>query len=124
MTLRVLLIEDRVDQADEITRVLKPKYEVSHVRTLYKALRMLKREPHVAALIDVDLQETLNGIDCAEDIRVRYPAIRIIIYSAYEYTREREQRVVELGGLFLPKPITEADLFAALDGAGNASNSQ
>lgn len=103
----ILLIEDEPEIAHMIGRLLRM---IGAATVLYAphaqaALDMLAAQTPVLAVLDYNLPGGMNGLDVAQVLRERIPAIRLIMISAYATPElERQARLAGFDA-FLTKPF-------------------
>ena len=97
-TPQILVVDDLPDWRTTISGLLRDeKYEVQMADSSAKALELLEINPFDLAVLDMRLDETdetnEEGLDLAEEIRQRWPAVKVIILTGY-YTPERLDRAM------------------------------
>ena len=80
---KLLIVDDEERLRNLMARVLQLEgYEVITASTGKEGLKKLQSEPVSVVLSDVKLPD-LNGIDLTEQIKKTYPAIEIIVLTAF-----------------------------------------
>lgn len=79
---RVLVVEDDRAVREVVTLCLADHYAVSVAGTGVEALRILRREPVAAMVLDYRLPDR-NGLDVLAEIRSDQPALPIIMMTGY-----------------------------------------
>lgn len=79
---RVLVVEDDRAVREVVTLCLAEHYAVSVAGTGVEALRILRREPVAAMVLDYRLPDR-NGLDVLAEIRSDQPALPIIMMTGY-----------------------------------------
>jgi CheY-like chemotaxis protein len=102
---KVLVADDKKDIVDSIKDMLDPYYQVSTATTGLEVLRLCKNENYDALILDVDFEHGINGLEVASMLRVNNKEIKILIFSAVDYSDEVRQQVIDVGALFCEKPL-------------------
>jgi len=114
---RVLVIDDREEQRNVISRILKAEgYRVSSLAGGAEALKYLEGTGADLLILDISLRRDREGLDLHAQIRARWPSQRILLISGHP--RETYADVLGRAGdcPFLKKPFRAEELLAA---AGN-----
>jgi two-component system NtrC family response regulator len=79
----VLIIDDEEKLRSLLTRIIKlENFTVSDAANFKAGLKILEKEPVDVVLCDVKLPDG-NGVDFIKEIKSKYPAIEIILLTAY-----------------------------------------
>ena len=114
---RILVSDDDQQILISIKRMLSPYYDVDTATTATETLDKLDQGKYDALIIDVEFKSGLNGLETVAILREEnYTDLKIIIFSATDYTNTVRQRAVELGAIFCEKPIKEYQIRAVIDG--------
>mgnify|MGYP000742727305 CR=1 FL=1 len=122
--LRILLLEDNQLIGRDVKKILEfVGYKVSGPFDKgEKALEEMRKEQFDLAVLDIELQGQLSGIDVGKHIRDNYN-IPIIFITGLLQDGFR-QKAMEMGAhSFINKPFNERNLVNAIDMAFNASTS-
>ena len=114
--IRILIVEDEAIIAKSIAAMLEGiDYTVAGIAyDSDTALQALRRQPPDLALLDINLNSALDGIQLAEHIRELYELPVIFLTShASEAVVERAKQTLPMG--YIVKPFDERDLFAAIE---------
>lgn len=114
---RVLVIDDREEQRNVISRILKSEgYRVSSLAGGAEAIKHLEGPGADLIILDISLRRDREGLDLHAQIRARWPSQRILLISGHP--RETYADVLGRAGdcPFLKKPFRAEELLAA---AGN-----
>ncbi len=89
---RILVVEDNVQVGEFATQLLR---ELGHETTLaangHAALNLLNATPDLFDLVFTDVvMPGISGIELAQEIRRRYPDLRVILTSGYSHVLARE----------------------------------
>lgn len=105
--LRILLVDDEREEREGIAFLIR-KYgypmEVAQAVNGKKALEDLQREPVDILFTDVKMP-LMNGLELAKEVSMRWPQIRIIIFSAYGEFDYAKQALEANAVNYLLKPI-------------------
>ena len=109
---KVLIIDDNNIAADVLKRNLeKMKMIISSAASAEEAIEILTQVSFDMVITDLNMQG-MNGIEVAEHIRKRYPAISIILLNIVN--DERHKQYPELFGAVINKPVKTALLEDAI----------
>ncbi|MBP0441358.1 response regulator [Tianweitania sediminis] len=111
--LYVLIVEDegllRIDIADELT---DRGFQVLEASNATQALEVLCAHPEIEVLFtDVDMPGGIDGLKLAEEVRERWPPIRIIVTSGYRVVQSSD---LPADSRFLRKPYTAKSVAEAI----------
>jgi CheY-like chemotaxis protein len=112
---RVLIVDDEENQRRTLLIGLKlDGFEVSVASSSSEALRRLAASPPIElAMIDL-MMPGLNGLELARQIRRMYPAVRVVLSSAYHLSARQVERA-DCGAIgFVPKPYQLDELCSFL----------
>ncbi len=112
----VLAVEDNPDNMISVKAMLVGRYDIIEAADGREAVEMAKQNmPHLI-LMDLDLPE-MDGIEAFETIRnsLALQHIPIIALTAYAMPEDREKVLAHGFDAFIPKPITEKQLFKVID---------
>ncbi len=107
---RVLVVDDEENQVRMLVAALKTEgFDASGTRDPDAVLGILQRESPDVALVDL-MMPGLNGIELARKIRDAFPAVRVVLTSAYHLS-ERQLSRADCGVVgFVPKPYILPEL--------------
>jgi signal transduction histidine kinase/integral membrane sensor domain MASE1/ActR/RegA family two-component response regulator len=108
---QVLLVEDTPDVRRVLVRVLQAQgYQVFAAGDGLEALDQIKTHnlQHLDLLVTDLMMPHMNGLELAEQVRVHYPAVKVLIISGYADNVDFEPR--ESTAAYLPKPFRPSDL--------------
>lgn len=114
---RILLLEDHADTGRAFAMLLaQDGFDVTLAVTLEEALRVCAESNFDLLVCDIQLQDG-NGIEMLQAARGHCPGVRGIVVTGYDQPEHREA-ARQAGFLaYLIKPLTYADLHAAVDRA-------
>ena len=106
-----LVVEDDCGVRQVAASALKSlSFSVKEARNGDEALCMLEKDPSVSLIFaDVNMPGDLTGLDLAQEVKARWPLIKVLLTSGH---LTPEQKVVEFE--FLHKPYRVNDLIAKL----------
>ena len=113
----VLVVEDEPAVRDMTRQVLRRAgWNVIEVANGADAWGMVEamRQPIDALVTDV-VMPGLSGIELAERVLDRYPAIRVALLSGYTAETLDLERILARGVVFVAKPVSSRDLLAAIE---------
>ncbi len=112
----VLVVEDDDDVRSHTTDVLRELgYRVLEAANGAAALALLAREPGVRLLFtDVGLPGGMTGRQLVEEVRGRWPELKVLYTTGYARNAIVHGGVLDAGTELLPKPFTYADLAAKI----------
>jgi signal transduction histidine kinase/ActR/RegA family two-component response regulator len=118
---RVLVLDDDAAVRTAYARSLRALgCEVDDAATLGRALELAAASPPEVALVDYRLPGNVNGLDAVARLRGATPGLTAIIVSA-DTSAALLDEAARQGVPMLRKPVTEAMLAAAINGALAAS---
>jgi CheY-like chemotaxis protein len=107
----VLLVEDNRDIRNLVRRVLQQQgYTLLEAEDGQAALRLIDEQPSVnldLLLTDV-VMPRMGGVALTRELRARYPQLKVLMVSAYKDSVVSPQDILELGIVFLAKPVSPA----------------
>ncbi len=111
---RVLVADDKEDILWGIQEMLAPYYQVDVATSGSEVLKLWDETSYYALIIDVSFGPGISGLEAASAIRAEDKEIRIIVFSAKEYSDAVRQQVVNLGAQFIEKPLVLSDVLEKL----------
>jgi two-component system, NtrC family, response regulator AtoC len=106
MAYKILLVDDDKIILDSLSRSLKKAgYAVTSLGSGDAAISCSKENMFDCVIMDIDLPG-IDGLTAIEKIRITCPQIKVIVISGY---------YAEVGDLYLPKPVTGAQLIKAIN---------
>ena len=111
----ILIIDDEVDFCFLLGNKLKKRnYKVNFAHSLSEGFEKLSTIKPSILFLDLNLPDG-SGLDAIEKVKSQYPAIKIIIISAYDSSIERSLAREARADVFFGKPFNIDILFMALD---------
>ena len=100
---KVLVVDDEADVADLAEVLLSAHgFEAIVAYSAAEALDMLATHPDIDAIVSDVMMPGMNGIELADQVSRRYPAVKIVLASGYMAPTMVKDRA--LTQLFIPKP--------------------
>jgi CheY-like chemotaxis protein len=113
---RVLIADDRKDIVETIRDMLTPYYCVDIATAGLEVLYLCEQEVYEGLIIDVNFDNGVSGIEVASILRANDKAIKILIFSAIDYSDAVRQQVVDIGAVFCEKPLSLGFVRKTLEG--------
>jgi NarL family two-component system response regulator LiaR len=115
-TIRILVVDDHPVVRDGLTAMLATQPDFEVIATAASGKEAVEKgasyQPQVV-LLDLEMPE-MDGVQALEEIRSRYPHIRVIVFTAFD-TDERILSAVQAGAQgYLLKGAPRAELFHAI----------
>ena len=114
--IKVGIVEDEMIIAETISLALK-KLDYFPIEPAYSyesAIRMLNNEQPDIVLLDINLNDELDGVDLAHYINIHY-SLPIIFLTANSDRKTIERSKQTRPNAFLVKPFSNEDLFSAIE---------
>jgi PAS domain S-box-containing protein len=115
---RILVFEDEAELR-EMTALLLGRigYVVITAADADEALAAAAAPGGVDILVSDVVMPGISGIDLAETMMERYPALGVVLLSGYSTNPADLERVIAAGAVFLAKPVSSDQLLRAVDAA-------
>ena len=111
----ILIIDDEVDFCFLLgNKLQKRNYKVNFAHTLTDGFEKLSTLKPAILFLDLNLPDG-SGLDAIEKVKSQYPAIKIVIISAYDSSIERSLAREARADVFFGKPFNIDILFMALE---------
>ena len=101
----LLVADDDSQIVESIKEMLVPYYEVDISTTGIEILKMLGSKDYFGFITDIDFGPGISGLEIATMVRSKDKHIRILIFSAIDYSDAVRQQVVDIGAVFAEKPL-------------------
>lgn len=102
--INILVVDDLSEIQKLIRFILKDRYNVETVSGAKEAFDYISGNAVDLVLLDINMPE-IDGITALEELKKRYPEIKVIMISA-DATMEKVRQVMRHGAFgFLPKPF-------------------
>lgn len=104
--IHILIADDEIDILNSIREMLSPFYKVDIASTGLEVLQLCESKSFDALIIDVDFGPGVSGIETASLVRKLNKNIKILIFSAVDYSNAIRQQAVDIGAAFYEKPLS------------------
>ncbi|MFL6526511.1 MAG: response regulator [Chthoniobacterales bacterium] len=112
---RILHVDDHQDTRLMMAALLADcGYGVMTAGSVTEGLELAREIDFDLFILDVRLPDG-TGIELCQKLRKSHPKVPIIYYSAYGENNESERAVATCGDAFLRKPLSIADIEAAVE---------
>lgn len=112
----VLLIEDDIETAEGIKNVLEQRYRVTWCSSAFASIKACKESKFSVLIVDVHLSKgDGDGIGLAGHLTQLCPTASIFIYSARALDDDARRKVIDLGAVFISKPVSGAKLIEIIE---------
>ena len=101
----ILVADDEIDIVESMREMLSPYFAVDIATTGIEILRLCDKESYEGLIIDVDFGPGIGGLEIASLVREKNKNIKILIFSAVDYSDAIRQQAVDLGAVFCEKPL-------------------
>lgn len=113
--IKALIIDDEKDICFLLGGMLEFKNLYSKfVYSISEARKALEQEKPAVIFLDNHLPDG-SGMNFIEEIRLKYPDIKIIMISAYDTNADKKKALVEGVHQFIGKPFTKDMVFETLE---------
>ena len=119
--MKILIVDDEPAYRDSL-RLLMPceGFEVQTAASAPEALELAEQFAPDVLVVDWMLKNQNDGLDVAQTLRQRYPAMQVIVITGYP-THSLETRLRSLPDTqYLTKPFTLTDLISTIRAATQA----
>ena len=108
----VLIVEDEFLIAISVATVFqKAGFETIEASNADEAIAILKKRDVDLIFTDVRMPGSMDGLKLARYVRDRWPPVKIMVTSGHHMVQNGD---LPDGGVFLPKPYTDAAVVAAI----------
>jgi two-component system, OmpR family, response regulator len=113
--LKALIIDDEKDICYLLGGMLEFKnLDARYVYSISEARKALNKDKPTVIFLDNHLPDG-SGMVFIEEIKNKYPDIKIVMISAYDTTTDKRKAAVEGVNQFIGKPFTKDMIFETLD---------
>jgi CheY-like chemotaxis protein len=111
---RVLIVEDSPTQAQQLEFLLEDAgYDVEVASNGHEALAAMDRQPADIVVTDLEMPE-INGLKLVENIRATYPAVPVILMTAYGSEEIAALALQKGAASYVPKKYLNQDIVATV----------
>jgi DNA-binding NarL/FixJ family response regulator len=92
---RIFIVDDHPAIREALTSAINSKIDMrvtGESATAKKALRRMDRHAPDVVVVDISLEDA-HGLDLVEEVRSRFPEVRIVVYSMYEESVYAERAI-------------------------------
>lgn len=118
-TVQLLVVDDIPEYLNSLTLVMRGQYSIEPVDSARGAEAAFKRNPPDAALVDVRLDEMVDGdrsgLDLVKWLKTQMPNLPVIVMSALDDPSLPDDSLEAGADAFLKKPVNLAELRRLLD---------
>ena len=107
---RILVADDHSDTVQSMKEMLTPYCEVDTATTGLETLMLFKRREYDGLVIDVAFEGGMSGLETAARLRSKYKDLKILVFSATNYSDADRQQAVDIGAVFREKPLSLDDV--------------
>lgn len=112
----VLVCDDDYGVREAYKLILNDRYRLTLVANGHEAVKLLKRQPIKAMILDLKMPE-IDGLEVLRRVRKASPKTHVVISTGYRST-EVAQEAARLGCQdYLIKPFTPQDVISAVEKA-------
>lgn len=114
---KILVADDDQQILISIQHMLSPYYDVDTAMTATETLNKIDNNKYDGLIIDVEFKSGMSGLETVAILREEnYSDLKIIIFSATDYTNSVRQKAIQFGAVFCEKPIKEQLIRSIMDG--------
>lgn len=103
---KILVADDDRQIVNSIKEMLFPYYDVCVSTSGFETLKHCTEEQFDGLITDIDFGPGMSGLEVATLIRQQDKSIRIMVFSAVDYSDSVRQQVVDIGANFCEKPLS------------------
>jgi len=115
--IKLLLVDDSHIHLEGLKLILRENDNIrviSQASNPREALECIEMDIPDVALIDINLEKDMDGIELAKTIRKKYPDIKIIFLTHYKGTKYLINALQTYPAAYLPKDLTPEELINAI----------
>jgi two-component system, OmpR family, response regulator len=119
--LKALIVDDEIDVCFLLSSILRNKnLQTNYVNSIGEARSALLKDHPSIVFLDNHLPDGF-GINFIEEIKRLYPAIKIVMITAYDTTGDKEKAFQVGADHFIGKPFTRDNIFQAIESLLNGT---
>jgi len=117
--LKALIVDDEIDVCYLLSSILKYKnLQASYVNSISEAKRVLREDHHSVIFLDNHLPDGF-GVNFIREIKNLDPGIRIIMITAHDTNKDKDEAYEQGVDRFIGKPFTRETIFSAIENLVN-----
>jgi len=120
--IKLLIVDDSQIYLEGLKLILKPYNDiciVDEANTAHEALDRLKEHSPDIAILDINLEKNMDGIELAYAIKKDHPRISIIFLTHYKETKYLLSALRTQPAAYLPKDLTAEELVNTIQSVNN-----
>lgn len=110
MKKKIVIADDHLDTVQSMKEMLFPYCEVDTATTGLETLILFKAREYDGLIIDVAFEGGMSGLETASRLRSKHKGLKILIFSATNYSDADRQQAVDIGATFREKPLSLDDV--------------
>jgi len=103
---RILVVDDLAEVAGSVRDELTLDFDVDTATSGTEALHCFMTNRYDGLVVDVQLDAGISGLELVARIRETDPIVKVVFFSATEYSEDIRRRALDLGATFCEKPVT------------------
>ena len=112
----IVVADDLPSVTEALKRMLQSHYDVIQAHSGSEVRDICESQSIGGVIIDMRFDNAgMSGIDTVKLLRNDFPDLKIILFSAGEYSAEERAKVSEAGATFMSKPIDFASVRKVFD---------
>ncbi len=113
--MKALIIDDEIDICYLLSGILRNKnIQTNYVNSLSEAKQALAIHTPEFIFLDNHLPDGM-GVSFIHDIKLKYPATKIIMITAYDTPTDRRKALAEGADFFIAKPFSRDIIYQTVD---------
>ena len=112
---KILIADDDSEVVESIRVMLSPYYSVETATTGLEVLELFDDNNYHGLIIDVDFSYGISGLQTAAKLRLKDKTLRILVFSATDYSDAVRQYAVDMGATFCEKPLKLSQVQRIMD---------
>ena len=112
----ILVADNELDIVESLETMLLPYFQVDIATSGIDTLRLFTENKYDGLILDIDFGAGINGLEVATMIRQKDRKVKILIFSAVEYSGETRTAIEALNAQFIEKPINLSTILEYFNG--------
>lgn len=109
-TIQILLLEDKIEEAQKVIGLLSLEYSITYVNTLEKAIYSLENAQFDFAIVDIDINGKFDGIELAKHIQKMPNPIPFLFLTSMQSKTVFDEAKLTMPFTYLLKPFNVIEL--------------